>query len=127
MLLSKPSEYLYEMLASNYGKAKKMWRKHIKEAWDYKCAYCGEYGDTIDHIHAQTHGGQSDLTNMVCCCENCNKSKSHESVEIWYFQQDFFDQKRWEAIEVWRSNLAPAQRKRYIRGRGGIPTKCMVL
>ena len=32
MLLSKPSDYVFEMLASNYGKAKKMWRRHIKEA-----------------------------------------------------------------------------------------------
>ena len=55
MLLSKPSDYVFEMLVSNYGKAKKMWRRHIKEAWDYKCAYCGEHGDTIDHIHPQKH------------------------------------------------------------------------
>ena len=67
MLLSKPSEYLYEMLASNYSKARKMWKKNIKEAWKYKCAYCGEKADTIDHIHPQAHGGQSDLTNMICC------------------------------------------------------------
>jgi 5-methylcytosine-specific restriction endonuclease McrA len=112
---------------SNYGKAKKMWRRNIKEAWDYKCAYCGEYGDTIDHIHPQTYGGRDELPNMICCCNHCNKEKSHEPVEIWYFQQDFFNQERWDKIEEWRDNRAPAQRKRYIRGRGGIPTKCIVL
>ncbi len=127
MLLSKPSDYVFEMLVSNYGKAKKMWRRHIKEAWNYKCAYCGEYGDTIDHIHPQTYGGRDELPNMICCCNHCNKEKSHEPVEIWYFQQDFFNQERWDKIEEWRDNRAPAQRKRYIRGRGGIPTKCIVL
>ena len=48
-------------------------------------------------------------------------------MEIWYFQQDFFNQERWDKIEEWRDNRASAQRKRYIRGRGGIPTKCIVL
>ena len=104
-----------------------MWRTAIKEAWNYNCAYCGEYGDTIDHIHAQAKGGTDELTNVLCCCERCNKEKAHDDVEIWYFQQYFFQQERWDRIEEWRRVKTEGKKKRYIRGRGGQPTRSVIL
>ena len=127
MLLSKPQDYMYELLATNKTEATRMWKKAIKNEWSGCCAYCGQEGDTIDHIHAQGKGGANSINNMVCCCEECNKDKGQESVEIWYFQQYFFQQERWEKIEEWRRDYQPVPVKRYIRGKEGIPTRSVIL
>ncbi len=127
MLLSKPQDYMYELLATNKTEATRMWKKAIKNEWRGCCAYCGQEGDTIDHIHAQGKGGANSINNMVCCCEECNKDKGQESVEIWYFQQYFFQQERWEKIEEWRRDYQPVPVKRYIRGKEGIPTRSVIL
>lgn len=126
-MLSSPQEYLFELKACSKAEAVRMWRTAIKEQWNYNCAYCGEFGDTIDHIHAQAKGGTSELTNVLCCCKRCNKEKAHDAVEIWYFQQYFFQQERWDRIEEWRRIKSEGTKKRYIRGRAGQPTRSVIL
>jgi hypothetical protein len=49
--------------------------KAIKERDNYTCHYCGEYGDTVDHIVPLSKGGLSTFGNCVCACQNCNKIK----------------------------------------------------
>ena len=128
MLLSSPDEYLYQLQANNKADAIRLWRKAIKEKWNTCCAYCGENKDlmTIDHIIPQSLGGTNELMNVVCCCEDCNRDKSHTEVEIWYFQQYFFDQERWNKIEEWRTPKTIGSKKRYIRGKNGTPTRSVV-
>lgn len=50
-----------------------------------KCAYCrdplkmNEF--TFDHVKAQTHGGQTEWTNIVCACQPCNGRKASKSLK----------------------------------------------
>lgn len=128
MLLSSPDEYLYQLQASNKADAIRQWRKAIKEHWNNCCAYCGENDDdmTIDHIIPQSLGGTNELPNVLCCCQECNQGKGHTEVEIWYFQQYFFTQERWDKIEEWRTPKKTTQTKRYVRGRKGIPSQSIL-
>lgn len=128
MLYSSPNEYLYQLKESSKAEAVRLWRKSIKEAWNECCAYCGENTEnmTIDHIIPQALGGTDELLNVLCCCEDCNRDKGHTEVEIWYFQQYFFTQERWDKIEEWRTPKKTTQTKRYVRGKSGIPSKSIL-
>ncbi|WP_240546156.1 HNH endonuclease, partial [Paenibacillus artemisiicola] len=43
---------------------------------DYVCRYCGNYGDTIDHVLPKSKGGLSTPANCVCACAECNLKKA---------------------------------------------------
>jgi len=79
-----------------------MWRQKIKEEWNHQCAYCGsEERLTIDHILPQSKGGLDVTKNVVCSCHDCNQSKGHEHWKLWYVQQDFYSEERFDKIEDW--------------------------
>jgi hypothetical protein len=100
--LHSPSEYLFNLHTTSSGEAKRLWRKHIKEQWDHKCAYCESKDNlTIDHIIPQSKGGLDITRNVVCCCKTCNHDKGHTSWEEWYFSHEFFDMGRYEKIKNW--------------------------
>lgn len=40
------------------------------------CQYCGEPGDTIDHIYPASKGGYTSPRNCVTACQPCNVSKA---------------------------------------------------
>ena len=110
-LYNSPAEYMYNLKVVQSTEAKRLWRKSVKEQWDNECAYCGSTDDlTIDHIIPRSLGGSDTTKNVLCCCKQCNADKSHTEVEIWYFQQDFFSQDRWDKIEEWRE---PEKQKLY--------------
>jgi hypothetical protein len=101
-LYNSSSDYLYHLHTTSSSDAKRMWRQSIKEKWEYKCAYCENTEDlTIDHIIPQCKGGNNILTNVVCCCQSCNKSKSHTNWEQWYYNQKFFTEERCNLIKSW--------------------------
>lgn len=39
------------------------------------CAYCGEHGDTIDHIVPRSKGGTNKWDNLITACRRCNSIK----------------------------------------------------
>jgi predicted restriction endonuclease len=79
-----------------------MWRRNVKEKWNYRCAYCGSGKNlTIDHIVARAKGGTDFTKNVVCCCHSCNQSKAHSPWEEWYLSQDFFSVKKYNRIIEW--------------------------
>lgn len=41
----------------------------------YTCAYCGGYGDTIDHVVPESRGGENTWFNLVAACSECNGRK----------------------------------------------------
>lgn len=43
---------------------------------DYICRYCGNFGDTIDHVMPKSKGGLSTPANCVCACAECNLKKA---------------------------------------------------
>lgn len=40
------------------------------------CAYCGGFGETIDHVIPQSRGGLDTWDNLVCACQRCNNRKA---------------------------------------------------
>lgn len=47
----------------------------------YACAYCGERGETVDHVQPRAAGGASTWENLVCACTRCNSRKRDRSPE----------------------------------------------
>lgn len=50
-------------------------KKLVLRRDSYTCAYCGEFGDTIDHIIPKSRGGRSTWGNLVASCFDCNGRK----------------------------------------------------
>jgi len=50
-------------------------KKNILIRDDYTCQYCGDTGNTVDHILPRSRGGQSSWENCVCACSYCNTRK----------------------------------------------------
>tara|TARA_B100001250_G_C19313012_1_gene577081 strand:- start:23 stop:421 length:399 start_codon:yes stop_codon:yes gene_type:complete len=128
MLLASPQEYLYQMKAQTRSEARRKWKEAIKEKWNHVCAYCGEHKDqmSLDHIHAKAMGGNSEVTNVLCACVECNKDKGHKNWEEWYINKYFFSQDRYDRIKEWQRVKSEGPRKRLIRGSNGMKTRIMV-
>lgn len=47
------------------------------------CAYCGETGDSVDHIIPRTQGGSDDVENLVCACKRCNMQKNNRDLCVF--------------------------------------------
>tara|TARA_R110000868_G_scaffold6275_8_gene35778 strand:- start:1539 stop:1901 length:363 start_codon:yes stop_codon:yes gene_type:complete len=108
--LHSPHDYLFNLYTTSSSEAKRLWRKHIKEQWNYQCAYCGsEDNITLDHIIPQCKGGTDRTTNLVCACKECNHSKGHEMWYDWYMKQDFFTVDRLSVILEWQKQILPNQ------------------
>lgn len=106
--LHSPQDYMFNLHVTSSGDAKRIWRKHIKDSWDNKCAYCGsEENLTIDHVIPQCKGGADFTKNVVCCCKACNQSKGHDHWKLWYVQQDFYSEEKFNKIEEWMTPEAP--------------------
>ena len=101
-ILSSPQHYLFNLETTSSQEAKRLWRKKIKETWDYECAYCGSGNNlTIDHIVPRSKGGTDFTKNVLCCCHSCNQDKSHTPWKEWYFSQEFFSNERYEKVKEW--------------------------
>jgi 5-methylcytosine-specific restriction endonuclease McrA len=59
----------------------KTFRTYILNRDQYTCHFCGEYGDTIDHLLPRAKGGHTTPMNCVCACTLCNQTKAARSLE----------------------------------------------
>jgi CRISPR/Cas system Type II protein with McrA/HNH and RuvC-like nuclease domain len=117
-LLQSPDQYLYNLYTTSSSEARKLWRQQIREKWNHKCAYCeSEEKLTIDHIVPQSKGGKDMTKNVVCCCHSCNQSKGHEHWKLWYVQQEFYDENRFNKIEEWMKPDPPINLFKYRQKR----------
>lgn len=114
-ILNSPQDFLYNLKATTSSEAKRLWKQSIKEKWNHKCAYCGNSSEelTIDHIVPQTFGGNDHITNVVCCCLKCNRSKAHENWEQWFLRQKFFTEDRYSDILNWQRQLVKSDLNLY--------------
>ena len=114
-VLNSPQDFLYNLKASTSSEARRLWKQSIKEKWNHQCAYCGSKDEelTIDHVVPQMKGGNDHITNVVCCCKSCNRSKAHEHWEHWFFNQKFFTRERYDAIVRWQRQLLAEELKLY--------------
>ena len=120
-LLHTPDQYLYNLHTTSSAEAKRLWRKHIKESWSHKCAYCNsEENLTLDHIVPQSKGGMDFTKNVVCCCHSCNQNKGHEHWKLWYVQQDFYSEERFDKIEEWMKPDPPVNLFKYRPRRNNV-------
>lgn len=105
-LYSTSEELLYNLEATKSSEAKRKWRESIKEKWNYQCAYCGSDENlTLDHITPRSKGGSDRLTNVLCACQKCNKSKAHQTWYDWYRAQSFFTTEKLSAIIEWQKQI----------------------
>ncbi|MEU6633832.1 HNH endonuclease [Streptomyces parvus] len=51
--------------------------------WGYRCAYCGESAEHLDHVMPLSRGGTDTEDNMVPACAKCNLSKGAKTLEEW--------------------------------------------
>lgn len=42
---------------------------------DYRCQYCGERADSIDHVLPRSRGGEHSWENVAAACRPCNLTK----------------------------------------------------
>jgi len=56
-------------------------RKLILTRDQYTCRFCGQYGDTIDHLLPRAKGGHTTPVNCVCACNECNQSKADRDLD----------------------------------------------
>ncbi len=102
-LYSTSDELLYNLEAITSSEARRKWRESIKEEWNYQCAYCGSEDNlTLDHITPRSRGGSDRITNVLCACKECNRSKGHTTWYDWYMQQSFFTTERLSDIIEWQ-------------------------
>lgn len=59
----------------------KAFRSYILNRDNHICFFCGEYGDTIDHLLPKAKGGHTTPVNCVCACNLCNQSKADRWLE----------------------------------------------
>lgn len=65
---------------------------NVLERDSYKCHYCKEYGDTVDHIIPRSEGGKYTEENLVCSCKNCNYAR--KTLPYQEFKQNWFEIKQ---------------------------------
>ena len=107
-ILHSSKAYVFNLQTTSSAAPKRLWRKDVKEKWDWKCAYCGDKNNlTIDHVVPRSKGGPDFTKNVVCCCSSCNQKKGHEPWEEWYLNQDFFSYQRHQKIKEWMQPELP--------------------
>ena len=99
-------DLLVNLIALSPKNARKEFRQHIFEAWEWKCAYCDKELDnltaTIDHIIPKFKGGHNIKSNMCCCCSDCNKDKGSTFLEEWYTPEfNYYCKERFVKIKNW--------------------------
>lgn len=59
---------------------KKEFPQYIRERDQFTCRYCGQFGNTVDHVWPRSRGGICTPANCVCACQACNNLKDSLSV-----------------------------------------------
>lgn len=75
--------YYPNILFTVYSQTYTTFRKQILQRDKYTCRYCGDFGDTLDHILPISRGGLTSPKNCVTACKICNHDKADE-VDGWY-------------------------------------------
>ncbi|HZG77759.1 MAG TPA: HNH endonuclease [Paenibacillus sp.] len=61
----------------------KAFRRYILDRDRHTCFFCGEPGDTIDHLLPRAKGGHTTPVNCVCACSLCNQSKADTDLQAF--------------------------------------------
>ncbi|MFA5506212.1 MAG: HNH endonuclease [Vulcanimicrobiota bacterium] len=88
-------------------------RRNILERDSHICQYCGQYGDTIDHIIPRSRGGGDSWINCVCACGPCNRKKKNMTPEE--AAMDLLGEPRRPSAIPWLRNRKVKNRKEWGR------------
>lgn len=58
-------------------------REEVFAASDWRCVYCGDWADAIDHIVPVARGGTRRRRNLAAACTKCNAEKLSSTPEEW--------------------------------------------
>ena len=99
-------DFLVNLIALTPKLARKKFRQHIFESWEWKCAYCDKQlsqdSATIDHILPKHKGGQNVKNNMLCSCSECNRLKGSAVLDAWFCKNNRnFSEERLVKIQQW--------------------------
>lgn len=50
-------------------------RRGVLRRDNYRCGYCSQSANTIDHVLPKSRGGADTWENLVACCLRCNNAK----------------------------------------------------
>lgn len=81
--------------------ARHRFRHSIFEAWQHRCAYCGEVAASLDHVLPKAKGGMTVPRNLVPACLSCNRRKGHREVFSWWREQPYWEQAAQERLLDW--------------------------
>ena len=113
-ILHSSKAYVFNLQTTSSAEAKRLWRKDVKEKWNFRCAYCGDGNNlTMDHVVPRSKGGTDFTKNVVCCCSSCNHSKGHQPWEEWYLNQEFFSYEKYQKIREWMEPDPPKDLFKY--------------
>jgi 5-methylcytosine-specific restriction endonuclease McrA len=100
----------YEVKRKMILREPKFSRRGVLFRDSYVCGYCGEHGDTIDHVTPKALGGLSTYENCIAACKKCNHKKSSKTLTQmgWTIKQ----QKPATAPTLYRELLSKAQSNR---------------
>lgn len=86
-LFPNPDYYLQNLIAMTSPEAKRLWRRAIKEHFNYQCVYCGNHYEpdelTLDHVRPRCSGGSTFTKNLVPSCRSCNQAKGSRNWLSW--------------------------------------------
>lgn len=62
--------------------------QELLEAYDGRCAYCGDEATQKDHVHPIARDGSDDIGNIAPACGPCNMSKGVLTLDEWRGRDD---------------------------------------
>lgn len=66
----------------------------------FKCHYCGEFADTVDHIVPLSRNGEESITNILACCNLCNELKGNYDYNYFLRNRERLLKKRYDGSAV---------------------------
>lgn len=78
---------------NNPEKEEKQLKKFVRNRLNGHCLYCNKQSTsmTVDHVVPLKLGGTNELSNLVPACSDCNLSKGHKDVWLWWQRQKFWN------------------------------------
>jgi 5-methylcytosine-specific restriction endonuclease McrA len=69
------------MVKVPHGRRAALSRRGVFARDDYRCQYCGQSADSIDHVVPRSRGGRHEWENVAAACRPCNLSKRDRTPE----------------------------------------------
>ena len=79
---------------------------------DYRCVYCGDMAEVLDHVDLRSRQGPMTLSNLVAACWRCNSQRGKEEIGEWLASMRGYAESLTVKATAWRS-IAPEISSRF--------------